>query len=62
MMLGLGIVIMFWPEWLTNVMAAVILLILAAAGTAAVALWDRWRGNRSAKTFNRVSKTETLSV
>jgi hypothetical protein len=62
MMLGLGIVIMFWPEWLTNVMAAVILLILAAAGTTAVAMWDRWRGNHSAKTLNRVSKNEPVSV
>jgi uncharacterized membrane protein HdeD (DUF308 family) len=62
MMLGLGIVIMFWPEWLTNVMAAVILLILAGAGTAAVAMWDRWRGNHSAKTFNRVSNNEPVSV
>jgi hypothetical protein len=62
MMLGLGIVIMFWPEWLTNVLAAVILLALAGAGTAAVALWDRWRINHSTKTCNRVSKNESISV
>lgn len=62
MMLGLGLVIMIWPEWLTSVSAAVILLALAGAGTAAVALLDRWRANRSGDPTSRVSSDEPVSI
>jgi len=48
MMLGLGIVLMAVPEWLNNLMTALVLLALTIATTAAIVVIDRMRGKAPA--------------
>jgi len=47
MMLGLGSILLFRPEWLTNIIAAILVLVSAVGLTILIVAWDKYRLSRT---------------